>query len=179
MRALMAGDLILKQRYLEHLLADDPGSIGLTLDLGGWALVDDVVSRGFGRLTHSEIAQIVTLSEGRLEQSRDAARVRATGGHAFPVDLTLVPGYPPDVLYVAVAADALDAALTQGLTRSGRNCPRLWPDPEAARAAVAEGARVLSVDVAQMLGRGAAFLSRDGREWLVEAVPAATLRVPG
>lgn len=98
-------------------------------------------------------------------------------------DETPEPPYPaaepPGVLYHAVPADSVDAALREGLQPTRRPHVHLSRRADHARSALKEGERpvVLQVDAASMHAEGHRFHVSPKASWLVHRVPADRLRI--
>jgi putative RNA 2'-phosphotransferase len=95
------------------------------------------------------------------------------------VDLELEPVAPPAELYHGTGERTVAAILREGLRKMRRHHVHLSADQETARAVGARHGRpvVLVVDAAAMRGAGHQFYRSANGVWLVEAVPAAYLRV--
>ena len=87
---------------------------------------------------------------------------------------------PPDVLYHAVPAGAVETALREGLHPTRRPHVHLARKAEHARAALGlEDGVVLAVNAAAMHAAGHGFFVSPKATWLVHAVPAEHLAVAG
>lgn len=160
-------------KFLSLVLRHDPGRIGLVLDGGGWAAVDDIVARAGFPTDAAAIAEVVRASDKqRFALSPDGQRIRANQGHSFPVDLGLTPVPPPDVLFHGTAGKALPAIMAEGLRPMARQHVHLSPDPGTA---VKVGQRhgrpvVLRVAAGRMAAAGRIFYLSANGVWLTDAV---------
>lgn len=164
-------------RFLSYLLRHRPDSIGLELDVGGWARIDDLVRLTVAAptpLTAEAIAHVVrTNDKQRYTISDDGTRIRANQGHSFAVELDLVAIPPPAVLFHGTATRFLAAIREQGLLPMGRQHVHLSAER---RVAVDVGRRhgavaVLVVDAAAMHAARLPFFRSANGVWLTAHVP--------
>ncbi len=164
-------------RLLSRILRHAPESAGLTLEPGGWALLDELVSglRAAGHdLSHEAVLRVVAESDKkRFTLSDDGQRIRAAQGHSVEVDLGLAPSPPPDVLFHGTATRSLDRIRTEGLRPGKRRHVHLSQDREMARKVGQRHGRpvVLKVDTASMHREGHLFWMADNGVWLTDHVP--------
>lgn len=85
---------------------------------------------------------------------------------------------PPAVLYHAVPADRVEAALREGLQPTRRPHVHLSRRPDHAKSALKEENRptVLQIDARAMHAAGHLFYVSPKATWLVDEVPAAFIR---
>lgn len=161
-------------KFLSRVLRHEPHDIGLTLDAGGWARIEDIAARSNGRVTPDRIRQIAADSDKqRFAISPDGTRIRANQGHSIQVDLGLEPLTPPDTLFHGTATRFLPAILAEGLKPMSRQQVHLSPDTETAETV---GRRygtpvILTIAAAQMHGEGHVFFRSENGVWLTDAVP--------
>ncbi|MDL4771405.1 MULTISPECIES: RNA 2'-phosphotransferase [Thermomonosporaceae] len=174
--------LVKISKYLAKHLRHRPERIGLTLDGGGWADVDELLRRAAAHgfpFTRAELEHVVARNDKR-RYAFDAAglRIRASQGHSVAVELDLPPSPPPPLLYHGTVQEALEAIHRDGLRRMDRHAVHLSPDRETARRVGARRGRpvVLVVDAAGMAAAGHRFQVSANGVWLVDAVPAEYLR---
>ncbi|GAA2427883.1 RNA 2'-phosphotransferase [Streptomyces glaucus] len=167
-------------KYLSKHLRHQPERIGLTLDKGGWAEIDDLIvacaAHGF-RFTREELDHVVATDDKR-RFAVEGTRIRASQGHSVDVDLGLPPALPPPYLYHGTVARHLDAIRAEGLRPMSRHDVHLSPDRETATRVGARRGRpvVLSVDAAAMHRDGHVFRVSANGVWLTRAVPPRYLR---
>lgn len=177
----MPGDGLEKaSKFMSFVLRHRPDEIGLDLDKGGWASLDDLVARSGGLLNHDLVREaVVTNEKQRFALSADGKRIRASQGHSVPVDLGLVAQVPPIVLYHGTATRFLDSILQQGLLRGGRHHVHLSPDPQTALAVGARHGKpaILEVAARKMHERGVTFFVSENGVWLTDHVPPDDLHI--
>lgn len=169
-------------KFLSLVLRHAPQDIGLTLDAGGWAALDELIARAPLPLTAERIAEVVAGSDKqRFALSPDGSRIRANQGHSIPVDLGLTPVEPPDSLYHGTAETTLDAILAEGLRPMTRNQVHLSPDAETARKVGMRHGKpvILRVASARMQAEGHSFFLSANGVWLTDAVPPRYLQRDG
>ncbi len=165
-------------KLLSFVLRHDPGSIGLTLDRGGWADVDDLLDKAGHQITRSELETVVQTSDKqRFALSSDGRRIRANQGHSIDVDLGLLAACPPDVLFHGTVQKFLSAILEHGLTPQARHHVHLSADTATAQSV---GARrgtpiVLRINAKAMHEAGHLFYRSQNGVWLTDHVPASFL----
>jgi putative RNA 2'-phosphotransferase len=159
--------------FLSLLLRHKPEEVGLVLDPGGWACVDDLVEKVAG-LNRGKLEQIVAQDDKkRYSFSPDGLRIRAVQGHSIPVDLGLSPMVPPERLYHGTARRFLITIWLQGLVKQSRQFVHLSDNAETARV-VGErhgDAVVIEVDAKAMHDDGFCFYRSENGVWLADAVP--------
>lgn len=177
----MPRDLVRLSKFLSLVLRHRPERIGLTLDAGGWANVDELLRRARASdepMTRARLERVVRENDKqRFAFSADGTRIRARQGHSIDVDLGLTPVVPPDVLYHGTARRNLASIRTEGLLRRRRHRVHLSPNAATARRV---GQRhgppvVLVVAATTMHADGHVFYRTDNGVWLTEAVPPAYL----
>jgi putative RNA 2'-phosphotransferase len=180
----MQPELVRLSKFLSFVLRHHPERIGLQLDGGGWADVDELVAKAAEAgvpLTRARLEQVVEQNEKRrFAPSDDRRRIRASQGHSIPVDLELAPIPPPELLYHGTARPFVDAIRRDGLTARGRRHVHLSGDEETA---IAVGRRhgkpvVLTVESERMARDGHPFYRSANGVWLTDLVPPAYLRFP-
>ncbi|SCL26512.1 RNA 2'-phosphotransferase [Micromonospora inyonensis] len=175
--------LVRLSKRMSLALRHRPGQFGLTLDRGGWAPVEDLLT-GLG-IDRAALEAVVAGNDKQrfaVERGDDGVeRIRASQGHSIPVDLGLNPAVPPDRLYHGTSRDVLDSILDTGLRRGARHHVHLSADvPTARRVGSRRGVEVvvLTVDAAGMHRDGHVFYRSANGVWLTDAVPPAYLTGP-
>jgi len=176
-------DDVRRSKLLARVLRHAPGSIGVTLDSGGWVavprLLDALAAHGT-RLSRADLERVGAGSDKqRFELDPAGDRVRARQGHSVPVDLGLDPVPPPPRLYHGTPHGNVDAILREGLVRRTRHHVHLSGDVDTAIRVGARRGRpvVLVVDADAMAGDGHRFCRTGNGVWLTDSVPAAYLSV--
>lgn len=169
--------LIKTSKYLARHLRHSPERLGLTLEPGGWVLVEDLLracaGRGFA-LSLSELREVVELNDKRrFSFDATGVRIRANQGHSVPIDLQLSPSVPPRVLFHGTGRKSLDSILRFGLDKMQRHHVHLSVDTTTA---LMVGARhgppiVLEVAANRMAAEGYVFYVTDNEVWLTAEVP--------
>lgn len=128
----MNDNLVSASKYLSLLLRHKPGAVGLSLDVEGWAEIEEIVrltAEKHTPLTKRLIEEITATSDKkRFVISDDGTRIRANQGHSIAVDLNLKPQNPPETLFHGTATRFLESILRQGLIRGNRQYVHLSPD---------------------------------------------------
>ena len=175
--------LVKISKFLSKHLRHDPEGLGLTLALGGWVAVSDLLAAcakcGL-RLSRAELEEVVTQnSKQRFSFDPGGTRIRANQGHSVSVDLQLAPAAPPAVLYHGTGHQAAPLIEWEGLQKMSRHHVHLSHDPETARTVGARHGRpvIFQVDAAAMAAAGFVFYCSDNGVWLTDAVPANYLEI--
>jgi len=173
----MRKELIRKSKLLSLVLRHDPGAIGVTLDINGWAIVEDLLRKATSagtKITYKELLEIVATNEKkRFDLDTEHGRIRANQGHSIEVDVEIPEALPPAELYHGTAIRNIDSILSQGLLKQGRQHVHLSLDASTARTVGSRhGAPVVfRVSSGDMSRRGYTFyLSKNG-VWLTDKVP--------
>jgi putative RNA 2'-phosphotransferase len=170
-------------KTLAYHLRHRPDKIGLTLEPGGWVLVDELLAalaRTGRPISRAELEEVVARNaKQRFALDEAGTRIRASQGHSVVVDLGLEPVTPPALLFHGTSRHALAAIEREGLRKQRRHHVHLSADEATARTV---GARhgppvVLVVDAAAMHAAGQQFFRSANGVWLVDAVPAHFLRI--
>jgi putative RNA 2'-phosphotransferase len=176
--------LVRISKFLSLVLRHKPETIGLSLDRGGWARVDELIAaanRAGMPLDQASLQQVVEQNDKqRFAFSDDGRRIRASQGHSLPVDLGLEPLAPPQVLYHGTATRFLNSIQRQGLVPRGRTHVHLSPDePTAVRVGQRHGKPVvLRVQARRMHQDGFRFYLSANGVWLTQKVPVEYLVFP-
>jgi putative RNA 2'-phosphotransferase len=175
--------MITISKFLSRYLRHAPEELGLTLEMGGWVSIEDLLdgcARAGFRVSGEELNEVVAGSDKqRFAFDETRQRIRANQGHSTPVDLQLQPQTPPDILYHGTAAHAVEAILRDGIKRRSRHHVHLSTTIATARTV---GARhgtpvILQVDAAGMHRAGIVFYCSDNGVWLVEEVDSRFVAV--
>ena len=172
-------------KFLSLVLRHKPETIGLPLDQGGWAQVDELLSaakRAGIPLDQEVLQQVVEQNDKqRFAFSADHLRIRASQGHSIFVALELEPLIPPEFLFHGTATRFLPSIRAQGLIPKGRQQVHLSPDEGAA---VKVGQRhgkpiVLTIQAGRMDADAFRFYRSANGVWLTDKVPVAYIIFPG
>ncbi len=170
-------------KYLSLILRHKPEKVGVALEPGGWANIDDLLE-GLAQdgqpLTLDELIEVVQHDDKQRFSFDDAkVRIRANQGHSIPIDLQLEPRQPPAVLLHGTADRFLDAILREGLKKMARHHVHLTESVESAQKVGRRRGKpvVLRVDAASLHRDGRLFYLTANAVWLVDEVPPAYVSV--
>ncbi len=176
--------LIKISKFLSLVLRHKPETIGLSLDQGGWAQVDEllaVANRAGVSLDKELLQQVVEQNDKqRFAFNQDHLRIRANQGHSIPVVLDLESLLPPELLFHGTATRFITSIKRQGLIPKGRRHVHLSPDELTA---VNVGQRhgksiVLTIQASLMYEHGFQFYRSANGVWLTEKVPVEYIIFP-
>lgn len=168
-------------RSLAFMLRHQPEKFDLELDPFGFADIDEVVRALNERLgepvVRGDVVEAVQAGDRQRYEIQES-KIRALYGHSIPVE----PGpaaRPPEMLYVAVAAQDVERAGRFGLRGGRRRFLHLALTPEDAMEAGKRLDRdytVLAVHALDAWEEGVNFFDRKSL-WLAEEVPTHLLEV--
>jgi putative RNA 2'-phosphotransferase len=177
----MGRNRVAASKFLSLLLRHKPQEVGLSLDAGGWAGIEDIVRLTSGRrtpLTRKLIEEITATSEKkRFIISDDGNRIRANQGHSIAVNLNLEPQNPPEALFHGTATRYIESILRQGLVKGNRQYVHLSPDRSTAEQVGRRHGKpvILNIAAQAMQASGYVFFLSVNGVWLTEHVPARFL----
>ena len=164
-------------KYMSLILRHEPGRIGLTLDMNGWANTDELIE-GMNRdgccVTMEKLKEVVETNDKQRFKFNDGYdKIRANQGHSVFVDLELAETSPPAVLYHGTASRFVQSIQKEGLTAKSRMYVHLSGDPEtAAKVGKRHGEPVvLKVGSGRMHADGHKFYLSENNVWLTASVP--------
>jgi putative RNA 2'-phosphotransferase len=170
-------------KYLSKHLRHTPEQLGLTLAIGGWVGVDELLSVCAAHqfpLSRAELEEVVATSDKqRFSLDETKTRIRANQGHSVEIDLELQSQTPPNVLYHGTGEQSVPVILQSGLLKMSRHHVHLSKDVETARKVGMRHGRpvILAIAAAEMHQAGFTFYCSDNGVWLVDAVPPQYLSV--
>jgi putative RNA 2'-phosphotransferase len=170
-------------KFMSLVLRHEPEKANLTLEPGGWVLIDDLLSGAAGagcRFSRDELAAVVkTCDKQRFALDETGTKIRANQGHSTEVDLQLQPSEPPAELFHGTAEPNLADVLRDGLFKMARHHVHLSPDTQTATKVGSRHGKpvILVIDAAKMRADGHVFYCSANGVWLVEHVPPQYLRV--
>lgn len=180
----MSNRLVRTSKFLSYVLRHNPEALGLDLDPGGWADVQELLERARknGRsLDRDLLERVITHGEkDRFTLSDDRSKIRANYGHSIEVDLDLTPTPPPPSLYHGTAQRALPSIRNGGLQPQSRQYVHLSSTPEEARAVGRRHgqALVLTIDADALHEAGYTLYQSTDAVWLTRYVPPRFLHFP-
>ena len=175
--------LVQASKFMSFILRHRPESIGLKLDLHGYAVVDDLVKlsrKSATSLTKELIQEVVQTSDKqRFRFSEDGLSIRASQGHSVAVDLSLTVQEPPLALFHGTTSRFLDSILRHGLKPGLRQHVHLSLDWHTAyKVGQRHGVPVvLSIRARDMYLAGFAFFLSENGVWLAQCVPPEFIRL--
>jgi putative RNA 2'-phosphotransferase len=164
-------------KFLSLILRHKPQTIGLTLDEGGWAHVEELIlktNQHHVPLTLENLKRIVAHNDKkRFLFSNDQQLIRANQGHSIEVDLQLKKVEPPQILYHGTAIQHLESIKVEGLQKRARHHVHLSADLQTAKTVGARYGKpvVLRILSKDMHDRGFHFFQSENGVWLTECVP--------
>jgi putative RNA 2'-phosphotransferase len=168
--------LIQTSKFLAKYLRHAPHELGLTLQPGGWVLVDDLLTaaakHGFPIAYDDLLECVETNDKQRFAFDASGELIRANQGHSVAVDLQLEEREPPETLYHGTVERFLPSIFKEGLIKGKRHHVHLSKDVETARKV---GARrgdpvILKVDAGRMHRAGHVFFLSANGVWLTDSV---------
>lgn len=180
----MSAQLVRYSKFLSLVLRHKPETIGLHLDVQGWADIEELLAKAKAQgvsLTRPQLEQIVaTNDKQRFALSPDGQRIRANQGHSIKIDLGLEPQIPPPYLYHGTATRFLASIRQQGLLARGREHVHLSTDEETARRVGERHGQpvVLGIEAEAMHKAGIPFYRSANGVWLVSHVPLNNIVFP-
>jgi putative RNA 2'-phosphotransferase len=172
-------------KFLSLVLRHKPEHIGLTLDLEGWADVEELIRKSLESgvvLDRPTLRQVVEGAEKkRFSFSEDGKRVKANYGHSIPVSLGEESAEPPEFLYHGTAKRFLPSIKSSGLGPGDRQYVHLVEDEKTA---IEVGHRhgepiALVVRAHEMYEKGHQFFKTASAIWLTKEVPVEYITVEG
>lgn len=158
-------------KWLSKILRHHPERIGVELDEGGWADIDDIL-RASETLTRTEIEQVIALSD-KQRFTISGNKIRANYGHSIPIKLDAQAIQPPIVLYHGTSRSSMKGIRKYGLLPMQRKYVHLTESVFVAHKTAQRKGKPLILTVMSDL------MHRDGYEfylvadtWLVKKVPA-------
>lgn len=170
-------------KYLSKHLRHQPERIGLTLEVGGWVEVHQLLKacrKHQFPISFLELEEVVkTNDKKRFSFNETQTKIRANQGHSYTIDLQLEPIAPPTLLYHGTHQKALPSIIKQGLLKQSRHHVHLSADIATA---VQVGQRrgkpvVLEIAAQTMHNQGYIFYRSDNGVWLVETVPPEYFKI--
>ena len=169
-------------KFLSYILRHHPEAIGLTLDVNGWADIDELLAKAgqHGEIIDKHLLyEVVSQNDKkRFTISDDGMRIRAEQGHSTKqVDIDYTEKQPPSVLYHGTASRFLDSILQQGLIPGDRHYVHLSSDVDVATEVGKRYGKVviLEIKAEEMYRQGFQFYLTKNNVWLIKHVPSEFL----
>ncbi len=168
-------------KFLSLLLRHQPETIGIELDLQGWANIDELIERSATKcpLNRPLIEEVVrTNDKQRFALSECKNFIRANQGHSIAVELALEPQTPPQTLFHGTATRFVESIQQQGLDKRQRQHVHLSDNRETATKVGSRHGKpiILSVRAADMHTAGLVFYRSANGVWLTNHVPAEYIK---
>ncbi|HVX10224.1 MAG TPA: RNA 2'-phosphotransferase [Pirellulales bacterium] len=174
--------LVTISKFLSKYLRHEPEALGLTLEPGGWVLVEDLLAGatriGFP-IAADELARVVADNDKqRFALDETGSKIRANQGHSTEVDLQLPEVEPPERLYHGTVARFVDAIRTEGIKKMDRHDVHLSKDVDTATKVGQRRGKpvILVIESARMAADGYKFRLSANGVWLTDHVPAEYIR---
>ena len=170
--------LVTISKFLSKHLRHKPEEIGLTLEVGGWVSVSELLQacQNYGfPITLSEVKTVVQNCEKqRFAFNEDGSKIRANQGHSTTVEMDFQEITPPNKLYHGTVNKFMDAIMAEGLKKMSRHHVHLSKDQETASKVGSRRGKpvILEVDAGAMHAVGYKFYQSANGVWLTDAVPA-------
>jgi putative RNA 2'-phosphotransferase len=169
-------------KFLAKHLRHEPHALGLTLMVGGWVPVADLIegaARQGVTFSLNDLQAVVESNDKQRYAFDDTgAYIRANQGHSVPVDLQLEAAEPPSVLYHGTAAHNIALIRAEGLKAMRRHHVHLSTDIETAARVGARYSRppyqppaIFEVAALTMHAENIIFYVSANGVWLTEQVP--------
>ena len=171
-----------ESKFMSLVLRHTPEAADLTMDAGGWVLINDLLSgmrNGGFNLSEDELLLVVKTSDKkRFTISEDGMRIRAAQGHSVKIDLGLEAKRPPDQLLHGTAEKNIPSILENGLLPQQRQHVHLSVDEVAALKVGARHGKpnLLRINAKAMFEDGHAFWLSDNGVWLSNYVPVQYIK---
>jgi putative RNA 2'-phosphotransferase len=174
--------LVRVSKFLSKYLRHEPEGLGLSLSVGGWVNVDELLAackkKSFP-ITREELEEVVEKNnKKRFSFDSTGTQIRANQGHSVEVDLQLNPATPPDILYHGTAEKHLDSIAITGLEKRARHHVHLSKDIATAKSVGTRHGKpvIFQVDSLKMHNAGYLFYCSDNGVWLTDEVPLEYLK---
>jgi putative RNA 2'-phosphotransferase len=169
-------------KFLSLVLRHAPETIKLSLDVNGWADVDELLKQcnAFQKKLDFETLEYVveTNDKKRFAFNDDKTKIRASQGHSVTVDLDIKPVIPPDVLFHGTVEKFLEAIKKEGLQKMSRQHVHLSKDIETATKVASRRGKpvILNIETQRMVQDGYLFYCSENGVWLTDEVPVEYIK---
>ena len=173
-------------KFLSYILRHNPGEVGLKLDKGGYAVVEQLLkksrdhkrAKGLNRELLDEI--VATNNKKRFEFDETGTKIRARQGHSVPVELGDEPTEPPEILYHGTPTKFVDAIKSGGLLKMSRHAVHLSKDYATAIDVARRRGKpvIIKVKAKAMHDEGYKFYLTGNGVWYTDHVPTHYLVWP-
>lgn len=170
-------------KFISLVLRHEPEKANLTLEPGGWVLIEDLLAGAAQaglHFSHEELSLVVNACDKqRFAIDESGTKIRANQGHSTEVELQFEAADPPAELFHGTVERNLAAILRDGLLKMARHHVHLSADTITATKVGSRHGKpvILVIDAAKMQADGHVFYRSANGVWLVEHVPPQYLRV--
>lgn len=165
-------------KFLSLILRHQPEKIGLTLDINGWALLDELIAKSENNgvlFTKEDLEFVVkTNDKQRFSFNEDKTKIRANQGHSLQnVTIVTETKTPPPFLYHGTVAKFIPSIKENGLQKMSRQHVHLSSDLETAKKVGNRRGKpiILTVQSSAMYKKGYEFFLSENGVWLTNLVP--------
>lgn len=169
-------------KFISLILRHKPETIGIKLDAGGWANVEDLlrgINRSGKKISFADLEIIVYKNDKqRFSFNDDKTKIRANQGHSINVDVELEEKIPPVKLFHGTLEKNSASIEREGILKMSRLYVHLSADIETAEkvARRRKGTPLIyEVDASKMSADGIIFYQSVNGVWLTNHVPAKYL----
>lgn len=160
-------------KYLSYILRHKPESIGLMLDINGWANIDELISKTKEFVLTKEMLQEIVKTSDKQRFIIKDDKIRANQGHSIDIDLNVLPTNPPSVLYHGTVIKNVDVIMQEGIKSMSRHYVHLSADKQTA---INVGKRhgkpiVMQINSQAMSEDGYKFYLSENNVWLTDYIP--------
>lgn len=169
-----------KSKLLAYILRHKPESVDITLNLNGWASIDEIVKNT--NITLFELQKIVeTDNKSRYEINSKDWTIRAVQGHSIDnLEIELDKGIALFDLYHGTSSDSVEQIMKEGLCKMNRQYVHLSKDIKTAEI-VAQRRKgpisILVIDGTRMQSDGFKFYVAKNGVWLIDHVPSKYIKI--
>ncbi|HPH07015.1 MAG TPA: RNA 2'-phosphotransferase [Methylotenera sp.] len=172
-------------KFLSYILRHEPQSVGLNLDIEGWANINDLITcanQSGKEIGLEQIQQVVETSDKkRFVISADGLSIRAVQGHSTKsVSINYDEKTPPEFLYHGTATRFLDSIYKEGLLSGSRQYVHLSQDELTALTVGQRHGKPVALKIKALLmhEQGFKFFQADNNVWLTNTVASKFILQP-
>ena len=166
--------LIKLSKNLCLILRHHPESVGVTLDLKGRVLINELIKAMNVHRLPIDRAMLDEIVETNNKKRFviDGNYIYAAQGHSINVDVELEEKEPPDILFHGTAQSSLDSIFKQGIHPRKRRYVHLSSDMETASNVGSRHGQpiILIIDASRMYKDGCKFYLSKNNVWLTDFV---------
>lgn len=159
--------------YLSYILRHAPESIGLSIEYGGWCVVNELIykiNQGKYKIDHSILKEIVANdSKNRYSYNIDYSKIRANQGHSIDVLMDFEEVKPPAILYHGTGENEFVSISVSGIKKGSRQYVHLSSDYDTAEQVSMrrKDPIIINIDTENMYKDGHKFYLSENNVWLI------------